>query len=705
LRINRVEFKNFKCFPDLILPEKDGERFPEGLFLIQGKTPEKSNSYGKTSFVEGILFGLFGPKSTNFTINDLITFLKEKGDIKIIFEINGIEYMVHRILIRNKKSGSQKLNTYIKINSVWKPDNTIKIEDLLEIKREQALETVFVKQGQIESLASASPAKLRDLIIELFRLNIVDYALEYLKKIKREEVERIKEINRIFIPLEEIERNLNKKRTQLDENLVEIKNNQDNVKELQKKLRELPDKERITGIKELKQSVEKILSKIEIFSEELKNKSKYLEIKANTEQTDIEELIKVKENEINAANNALKATSEELKNIISEINKKQGIISQIQKSIEKIEKNFKFDDGKKIAKCPTCTREISFDNAQEIIKHYDNEIFSFKNDIEKSKPNLSDLEKKKQELESNLDDINSKFRALQDFKENLIKKKNYEEEIKKHQKNYLNLLKEFNISTEQEFLDKFSIANIDQLGEIINKSESDIHTLLQLNDRIRKENLKLQKDLQELEQKKNENIKLGQERDNLEVKINHIEKNKDLVKGFITEYMVEKRLITNIQYTTKRFLSHFTGGQYSNINLTSIDRGRGIRIDVYDEFNRILKEIDFLSGGDKVALGFALRMGISELMTKIRPTKDSPKRNPKIDFMILDEPLAALDESRRKQVLASLESQKDFKQIFLITHTKIPEEISPNLIKISKDIKNGLSTAVFENKDKKNNPN
>ncbi len=435
---------------------------------------------------------MFGPKSTNLTINDLITFLKEKGEIKIIFELNSIEYMVQRILNRTKKSGSQKLNTYIKINNIWKSDNTIKIEDLLEIKREQALETVFVKQGEIESLASASPAKLRDLIIELFRLNIVDYALEYLIKIRKEAINRIKEINRIFIPLEEIERNLNKKKKQLDENLVEIKSNQNNIKELQKELRELPDKEKIANIRELKQNIENTLSKIEIFLEELRNKAKFLEIKVNTEQTDIEKLINVKENEINATNNALKAASEELKNIVSEINKQQSSISQIQKSIEKIEKNLKFEDGKKIAKCPTCTREISFDNAQQIMKHYENEIIAFKDEIKKSKPNLNNLEKKKQELESNLDDINSKIRTLQDFKENLIKKKNYEDVIKKHKKNYLSLLKEFNISTEQELLNKFSIANIEQLGEKINKSESDIRTLLQLNDRIRKENLKLQ---------------------------------------------------------------------------------------------------------------------------------------------------------------------------------------------------------------------
>ena len=68
--------------------------------------------------------------------------------------------------------------------------------------------------------------------------------------------------------------------------------------------------------------------------------------------------------------------------------------------------------------------------------------------------------------------------------------------------------------------------------------------------------------------------------------------------------------------------------------------------------------------------------------------------------MILDEPLAALDKSRRKQVLTTLETQKEFNQLFLITHTSISQNITPHIIKISKNFENGLSSAVFIHKEK-----
>ena len=92
----------------------------------------------------------------------------------------------------------------------------------------------------------------------------------------------------------------------------------------------------------------------------------------------------------------------------------------------------------------------------------------------------------------------------------------------------------------------------------------------------------------------------------------------------------------------------------------------------------------------------ALRLAISELMSIIRPTKESPKRNPKINFLLLDEPLAALDEDRRERILKYLINLKTFTQIFLITHTVIPQDIQTHKILVEKDHYNVFSNARFE---------
>lgn len=698
MKIKRIEFKNFKCFPEIIIPENEKQELSEGLILVQGATPERSNSFGKTSLVEGILFGLFGPKSTSLSINNLITFGQSEGELKITFEVDGIDYMAHRILRRNKTSGIQKLNTYYKKDRAWRVDTTIDIENLLEIKREQALETVFVKQGQIESLATATPAKLRDLIINLFRLDIVDYASEHLNKLGRAVIKHIKEM--VIIPPDEIEKNIEKNRVRLAENEVDLGKDNVKLKELEINLKAFPRKEKLAELRTLKNNLENSRGNIEAFAEQIAKKSKILNINPKISESDMNKFIDNNTNAIVKIETEKKAISEELKGNRAQISKREGVISQIKNNIDEMNDNFDFNDKTLSAECPTCKREINFQTAQDIIWHYEEEIKSIKSKIEQFKPKISEFEKKSQDIEDKLDKVKLLGNKLQDFKEILGKIGELEKVIIANQDKYKKLLEEFKVTTEKEFLEKFKASNFDVIREKIAKIESEITRLTQkINDLI-KNSKSLQEEIEELEMKKEEMIQLQEEKDKLEVKITYINKNKDLVKGFITEYMVEKRLIHNIQHVTKNFLNHFTGGQYSNLVLSSVDKGRGIGIEVLDEFSSTTKDLQFLSGGDKVALGFALRMGISELMTKIRPTKDSPKKNPKITFMILDEPLAALDKSRRAQVLTTLESQKNFNQIFLITHTNIPEEIKPNFIRISKNFVNGLSTGRFVYKER-----
>ena len=467
-------------------------------------------------------------------------------------------------------------------------------------------------------------------------------------------------------------------------------------------MKRLPERGKLDSLNKLKQLIEKSLSKIEVFLEDLFQKSNLLKNESiKPQESNIKSIIEGKKIEISQIENDKRSDSEKLNKIRAEINKKKGIILQIEKMKNELDENLNFEGGKQVTKCPTCTREISFHDAEKIKNHYNEDINALKSDINKSEPDIKKVEAKIQNNEEKINNIKLIIRTLQEFKEILEKKKRHEIEIEKNRRSFGDIIKEFGVSTEKELLEKFSAKSLEELREKINKSESEINSLNQLNNRIKKENGNLNIEIRELNEKKDNMIKLENEREEIEKIMKHIDKNRELVKGFITEYMVEKRLIHNIQNSTKRFLNHFTGGQYSNLNLISVDKGRGVLIEVFDEFSNSSKETYFLSGGDKVALGFALRMGISELMTKIRPTKDSPKKNPKISFMILDEPLAALDKSRRAQVLTTLESQNEFNQIFLITHTDIPDEISPHFVKISKNFENGLSSAVFLNKDKK----
>src|ERR671938_1043407 len=78
-----------------------------------------------------------------------------------------------------------------------------------------------------------------------------------------------------------------------------------------------------------------------------------------------------------------------------------------------------------------------------------------------------------------------------------------------------------------------------------------------------------------------------------------------------------------------------------NIGISRIElaeRAREITITCYGRHGQI--DMDSLSGGEKVAIALALRLGIAYMMG-----------SNKMDFIILDEPTTHLDSERRKSMV------------------------------------------------------
>jgi DNA repair exonuclease SbcCD ATPase subunit len=131
-----------------------------------------------------------------------------------------------------------------------------------------------------------------------------------------------------------------------------------------------------------------------------------------------------------------------------------------------------------------------------------------------------------------------------------------------------------------------------------------------------------------------------------------------------------------IMQATNAYLTPFTGGRYRINRISPTVRkakgmeSHGLEIILMDSMDNMSKTKEQMSGGDATALGLALRIAISKLMARIRPFKDTERRPPLINSIIMDEPLASLDSSRRRTLMSMLTQDKSFSQIFLITHTE-----------------------------------
>ena len=122
--------------------------------------------------------------------------------------------------------------------------------------------------------------------------------------------------------------------------------------------------------------------------------------------------------------------------------------------------------------------------------------------------------------------------------------------------------------------------------------------------------------------------------------------------------------------------------------ISLIERPREIKVLCYGKRGEI--DIISLSGGEKVAVSLALRMGIAYLMG-----------SSKIDFIVLDEPTSNLDEERRRSFVKIISNVFNkgigpLSQMIIITHD---EEIFENseieqIYKFSMSDKGSIVTSI-----------
>ena len=680
-------------YKQLNLP-KASEEFPEGLILINGQ-----NSYGKSTILEGVLFAFFGPKIFRArNAGSFITYGESKAEITIYFTLDNKKYNVYR---KWGRTGTTSTKLFEWVKTSYREIKKFDFENFFEISTEQALNTVFVRQGEVEELANKKGADLREMIIDLFRLNIIDDALSHLDKESKNTKYDKEKLEKKRVPIERIEEDISQivlENKDLETNLVEIKVEKD---KLEKEFLLLPSDELIKKLEVLNEqqkiNEEKYHSHKNDFQAKIKNTS--LSIKDFESLKNIIEKIKFLDEEKSEIVSQIELLEKKRAATIGGLGTTKGRIEDSKSKIKKMEDSFKFtseEDGTNIAKCPTCQNELTKEHYSEMILKFTKEIKINQDKIKNITKILNNLEGEINTQQKKLDTIKDRTMITQGLKKDYENYHKYELELKKANEG----LNTFLLTNKEKFPDP-SAEKLKQLSRNKNKLSNGLAAL--------EKELKEKQKRFEINRVKFVNLKdeitdmkeLAKSIGKLEIDIDHINKAKELVRRFVTEYMVVKRLVKNIALTTNKYIKDFTSGQYSDLilDLTGT-RKTGLSLKIKDNFNGVHESIEVLSGGDKTALGMALRLAISELMSKIRPIKDSPKKNPKVDILLLDEPLAALDATRRERILKHLIKSKTFSQIFLITHTDIPSDINAHKIFVSKDHSTGISTANFKRETK-----
>lgn len=140
---------------------------------------------------------------------------------------------------------------------------------------------------------------------------------------------------------------------------------------------------------------------------------------------------------------------------------------------------------------------------------------------------------------------------------------------------------------------------------------------------------------------------------------------------------IQKELRNNsrpiIQKNTKKFFDDFNFN-YSDLILD-------------DDYNVVVRgpegesSMSMVSGGEKIAIALALRLGITKSMAK-----------GDLETILLDEPTIHLDDARRQELINLLKEMSMLPQMIIVTHENQLESAADNLIKVEKE--NGISKIV-----------
>nr|MDO8044473.1 AAA family ATPase [Candidatus Baldrarchaeota archaeon] len=675
MRIRRIQLINFKPYKKLILPNEN-DVFPRGLILIEGP-----NSTGKTSILDSIIWALWGPTAIGVKNEDLIKFGERHCRVMVEFEVDGKRYLIDRsydrstgmqvVLYQYDESKGKFVDIASKSGEVSK-----KMQEVLQIDYKQALSTVMVRQGEVNELAVASPASLRELISKVYSLDLLEKVNDVLKKEENLLNEKLNELQSKYVPIERIEKQLKEKNDELESKKSRLKERKSELEGLKTKINELPNPNFI-------REIEATMVRIEDFQKQLVSMSKNIEESAKNMGITCEISMKVLDDEISKRDQLLQEKLKELENIEKQVRKLSeeigglhGLNRELKDKISKLQKAEKVEEGEFEYRCPICGTLLSKEKMEDIVSHYEREIEENNSTIENlvKKRNVLEEERSKTRIEkekilvekSNLKLLKKRLEELENNKKNLTDLKNKLKEM----------LSKEGYTDVQEILAKFNFKNLKELHQyVISLNEEYARKETEI-DKLIEDISKIEREIDELQREKEEMIKIDKEiKENKKILQHLIHLRRVLMKNFLSQWVVQKRLLGTIKHTAASYLLRFTCGQYSNVDLVPTkptgERGSGILLTVLDESDGIVKSKDMLSFGDRTAVGLALRLGISKTMSRIKPLKESPQKTPRIRCVLLDEPLGGLDVSRRKEVVDQLVEDEGFEQIFLITHMEI----------------------------------
>ncbi|OWP56329.1 MAG: hypothetical protein B2I17_06335 [Thermoplasmatales archaeon B_DKE] len=138
--------------------------FATGVNLIVGQ-----NGAGKSSVVDAIKFALFNERRSG-NIQDMIKKGKLEASVTLNFNMGGIDYELYRSIAIRKGAKEAWLKSQGSMIAETSEGVTSQVSRILGMSKDVFLNSVFVRQGDIDSLISEEPRKRKDFLAKVINI-------------------------------------------------------------------------------------------------------------------------------------------------------------------------------------------------------------------------------------------------------------------------------------------------------------------------------------------------------------------------------------------------------------------------------------------------------------------------------------------------------------------------------------------------------
>jgi len=667
------------------------------------------NGSGKSSLIEALTFALYG-KATATEIRELgddalINDRANEAYVSVTYEKGGNLYTVERAF-RRRGAGKARLSSSILLQPIAdvKAVNA-KVESLLGMSYETFVSSTIVRQDEMDRLTAKRPAERKEILANIFGLQ----AYEAMREKAHEKAWMIK--NEIA-GLEATKKTLEDKISQEEAVRQKLASHEARVKELEERRgkAEAEKKEvesKLDEIREKKTDFDTKASEKKTLAEQVKEDEASAESirKQIQEAADADKELKVlkprleERTKLNDESQKLGEQREQLKVTLAELQKAmQGIEQKIKEESD----NYQKIKDYAVPECPICKRPLDEPHRKQLLKEYEQKISELKKEYDESAKKTHDADitlngqvipsiEKAQNALNELKDLDKKIGELTAAANRLPQLK---EEESKHTELITQRMKRANELEEvllklSPIIQSFAAREDERkkLEREIAIIQGELGTETANRDHVKK-------DLGEIEDAKINHKKLVKQigdKGKIGAAYEFLEKEVFHKDGIPTALLME--IVPEIEQEASRILRDLSSGRMD----ISFKFGRKTKTGKMTE-ELIIEAIDQggshpvsrYSGGERMRINLALRLGVSEVVTKRSGYKG------RVETLVIDEGFGPLDEEGRRATVEILQSLRQrFKKILVISHIDDVREAFETRLMVSKPVGGYSSISVL----------